>query len=271
MPPRENVENPELVSAQAGALHSPSRSLRSSHKKKEESLDVATTKAPWLEEGSAANEQSHGTQRTVKLDSKSDFQSALRAAASDDDPDGFEGDGTRAARAMIQAFGGLQVGSKRYLTAPNRALSTIREATGNEDTEDAEGQVVDDDSRFETSTSDTVLTGAEEGRDDSVLSTMKKAVKQFRVPNRGKQSTAVADSHDNPATKSPIHKESTPRTDDEIETAGTAFLDVIGKSLGLRYVVIRWNIIGSACSLTSCQLDKGTCGWGKASSWIPAP
>jgi hypothetical protein len=240
MPPRDTAETSDIISSQAGALHSPSRSLRPPHQKKGESHEVAVTKAPWLDEATTTDSEPRTAHRTVKVDSKSDFQSALRAAASEEDPDGFEGDGTRAARAMVQAFGGLQSGSKRFLTAPNRALSTIREAADNEDNEDHDGPAIDDDSRVTTSTLETVPISADTENGDSVVSTVKKAVKQFRVPNRGKQNPSeTAEIKDVTSVKRAVETESMPRTDDEIETAGTAFLDIIGKSLGLRYDTVQ--------------------------------
>lgn len=244
MPPRENDRTHDLESTQAGTLHSPSRSLRSPHKMREDSVEAATTKAPWLDNEMAATAgvnpvEAPEPKRTVKLDSKSDFQSALRAAASEEDPDGFEGDGGRAARAMIQAFGGsAQSGSKRFLTAPNRALSTIREAADNEDTDDVDCAVVDDESKVTATTFDTNLSDADQSHDGSVLNAVKKSVKQFRVPNRGKPKVTRDIDVDVAPELTKAFRDSTPSTDDEIETAGTAFLEVIGKSLGVRYVII---------------------------------
>jgi hypothetical protein len=242
MPPRENDRTQDFESTQAGTLHSQSRPLRSPHKMREDSVEAATTKAPWLDNEKATTgvDPIHvpESKRTVKLDSKSDFQSALRAAASEEDPDGFEGDGGRAARAMIQAFGGsAPSGSKRFLTAPNRALSTIREAADNEDTDDIDFALADDESKITSTTFDTNLSDADQSHDDSVLNAVKKSVKQFRVPNRGKPKLArdPDDAVESELTKA--FRDSTPSTDDEIETAGTAFLEVIGKSLGVRYVI----------------------------------
>jgi hypothetical protein len=241
MPPRGNDRTQDFESPQAGTLHSPSRSLRSPHKAREDSVETATTKAPWLDDTKVKPGvdpvEAPESKRTVKLDSKSDFQSALRAAASEEDPDGFEGDGGRAARAMIQAFGGsAPSGSKRFLTAPNRALSTIREAAGNEDIDDVDCALVDDESKVTASTFDTNLSDADQSHDDSVLNAVKKSVKQFRVPNRGKPELAHDVGVDFESELTKTCRDSTPSTDDEIETAGTAFLEVIGKSLGVRYV-----------------------------------
>lgn len=240
MPPRDDVGNIELVSSQAGTLHSPARTLRPPHNKKTETLDGASTKAPWMEEEGAIAIPPSGDKpeikRTVKVDSKSDFQSALRAAASDEDQDGFEGDGGRAARAMIQAFGGgLQSGSRRFLTAPTRALSTIREAADNEDADDGDAPGFEDESKLTLLTSETSGSAdVDPISDDSVLNTLKKPVKQFRVPNRGKPRLADADTQEVHELPRPVNRESIPKTDEEIETAGTAFLEVIGKSLGVR-------------------------------------
>jgi hypothetical protein len=172
--------------------------------------------------------------RDVKIDSKNDFQSALRAAASDDDFDRPESDGAEAAQAMIQAFSSIGGGSsRRWMTAPSRGLSTIRETDdgesfGNKTRENVESRL-NEQSETDSFDSEFVLDGP------------KRNVKQMRVPKLQKSATL------NPATMAALKPEpqemhsidsssTLPRSDEEIENAGTAFLDVIGKSLGIRYV-----------------------------------
>jgi hypothetical protein len=149
---------------------------------------------------------------------------------------------------MVQALSGMQSGSKRFLTAPNRALSTIREAADHEDNEDHDAPAIDDDSRVTASTFETVSSSTDAGNRDSVVSTVTKAVKQFRVPNRGRLNPAKAmEMLDVQAVERGVDTMSTPGTDDEIETAGTAFLDIVGKSLGLRYAVVQLAFAEDLC------------------------
>lgn len=231
LPARDELGGFDLLSPQAGALHSPPKSPLSPNRR-HEPLDP-NAKAPWVEELglNLKNDQQldNAAQTKVKLDSKSDFQSALRAAASEDDGDGFEADGSRAARAMIQAFGGMQGGSRRWMTAPSRALSTIRE------TEDA------DEPDFFGSEDDTLSSSSERrkeaGDDEMVLRNVKAKVKQFRRPKVGRDRDKPKPVPED-AVQEIKPKESppqlVPKTDEEIETAGNAFLETIGKSLGVR-------------------------------------
>jgi hypothetical protein len=171
--------------------------------------------------------------RDVKIDSKNDFQSALRAATSDDDFDRPESDGAGAAQAMIQAFGGIGVGSnRRWMTAPSRGLSTIRESDDGESFGNKMRENVESfsDEQAETDSFDSEL----------VLNATKRTVKQMRVPKLQKSATlnptTMASLKSEPKELLPMDSSNTLPRDEEIENAGTAFLDVIGKSLGLRYV-----------------------------------
>jgi hypothetical protein len=186
---------------------------------------------------SAATLSSHSATKKMdlKLDSKSDFQSALRAAAAaEDDFDHIETDGAKTAKAMIQAFGGAS-GSRRWMTAPVRALSTISEA---EDGDDLDGAM---EAAAQSASPSPLVPITEVGKEqlDTTIrrAAPKRAVKQMRIPKslkkQGEENTPVERPS---AITSETRQTSLPRTDREIESAGTAFLDVIGKELGIRYV-----------------------------------
>ena len=180
----------------------------------------------------------------IKIDSKSDFQSALRAAvAAEDDFDKPEGDGSRSAKAMIQAFGGTNTGSRRWMTVPTRALTTIREGDDTDIEEAARGaegvsreKTVESSPLAPNKNTDTLDNEIERNRP-------KTSVKQMRIPRGRKSSsttfdlssiefndTGVTSFEESVAESKP---QSVPKTDEEIESAGTAFLDVLGKNLGV--------------------------------------
>ena len=180
--------------------------------------------------------------KELKVDSKSDFQSALRAAtAAEDDFDRPESDGSRSANAMIQAFAGNSTGNRRWMTAPSRALSTIREM---DDTDVDEPIVGGREETLGIEEPDTPQSSEAMASLDSeiVLNQPKSSVKQMRIP-RSRKSVASFDfnlieeetpSDDSPEDISPPKAQLVPKSDDEIESVGTAFLDVIGKSIGVR-------------------------------------
>lgn len=168
--------------------------------------------------------------RDVKIDSKTDFQSALRAAELDNDIDRPEGDGAAAAKAMIQAFSGNITGSKRWMTAPSPALSTIRETEDSDDLEDLAGSVVP--SRIPVQEMDIL-------DQEFSLNAVKRPVKRMRVPNLKSTTLNMAtvskplDAKDT----TPVFSSNTVPKSDDIEKVATPFLDIIGESLGLRYVI----------------------------------
>jgi hypothetical protein len=123
--------------------------------------------------------------KELKIDSKSDFQSALRAASSaEDDFDRPESDGSRAAKAMIQAFGGPSSGNRNWMTAPTKGLTTIRES----DDTDAE-------ERTTPTTKDeaTVTTQAESSSTSSVA---KETMDEEMMLNRTKKSEFKSNTYD---------------------------------------------------------------------------
>jgi hypothetical protein len=61
----------------------------------------------------------------------------------------------------------------------------------------------------------------------------------MRIPKSLKKEGEENSPVERPTTiTSEDRQNSLPRSDHEIESAGTAFLDVIGKSLGIRYVLL---------------------------------
>jgi hypothetical protein len=111
------------------------------------------------------------------------------------------------------------------MTAPNRSLSTIKES------EDA------DDLDIPTTSTGAAQTISKDPLDSEIhVGGPKKPVKQMRIPkrtNRLQQDSEPALERPKPLTDETRQK-SIPQTDQEIESAGSAFLDVIGKSLGMR-------------------------------------
>ena len=123
------------------------------------------------------------------------------------------------------------------MTAPlSSALETIRE----DDDSDALDKIL---KQEEVQLAPTLLTiprrGKSRNEEDSldtelVVRQTKSSVKQMRVPHL-KKATAPSDNsivEDVPSSGRSSPVKSLPGTEDEIVDAGTAFLDVIGKSLG---------------------------------------
>jgi hypothetical protein len=168
----------------------------------------------------------------IRIDSKSDFQSALRAAAalSGDDFDRVQNDEAEAAHAMIKAFGGVSnTGGRLWMTAPTaRALDTIRE--GDDDAEPL----------LEDSFSNALVTKIESPAEDeihtmdeqTVRQGQKKGVRQFRIPHSKKEKLDGDTSSTIASVDTHLTSNSVPMSDD-IESVGLPFLDVIGRSLGM--------------------------------------
>ncbi|ACI65622.1 predicted protein [Phaeodactylum tricornutum CCAP 1055/1] len=163
-----------------------------------------------------------------KVDSKSDFQSALRIATSEDDSDiSIENTGVKRAAAMIQAFNGASRGNRKWMTAPAIALSTIKES------EDADAN---DSEIFEERQQMKLSSYSRDSLDDEIVlnSDNKVRPKQMRVPKVQKSEVSnVIGTSTVIETPTELSKANIPQSDLEIERAGVAFLDVIGKSLGL--------------------------------------
>ena len=138
----------------------------------------------------------------------------------------------------LQKFaGGLGLGKKnrKWMTLPSNALATIREDNDvghNERGAQKAGVAL---------RSNSPLTGMNTASplDPELVRRGKKTkVKQFRVPKLKKNSpTPESSAPEPPAYDAPLESQqgkNTLVTDEEIESAGTAFLDVIGKNLGYK-------------------------------------
>ena len=115
--------------------------------------------------------------------------------------------------------------NRPWATAPTaRALSTIQESDDGDDSDtNLEGGILQTSASMEIDS----RTGEETGAtgDEVVRKTKKKGVRQFRIPHVEKEKR---EEDTISSTTSSV-----PQSDDEVETAGLPFLDVIGKSLGI--------------------------------------
>lgn len=175
-------------------------------------------------------------QEEIKLDSKTDFLSALRASHAAEDGD-FDmpksNDESSNSGPRIQSLGALgRAPSRRWMTLPPNALSTISETDAIDEEEEAEKP--------------TKKLGDKEDKlsSEMVITDHKTSVKQMRVPKVRKPRSADASS--GMATLSGLetleHAANSldeeknlviPQSDEEIQSAGSAFLDSIGQSLGM--------------------------------------
>lgn len=237
VPPREDTAILEFIPP--NDIQAPSSPKQSSiHNFSTGSINTSL-ESPWEPNGKVPGS------KDIKIDSKTDFQSALRAAASEDDPDGAESDGGIAARAMIQAFNGTSAGNRRWMTAPSPALSTIRE------TDDIDEEINAKDSEAKLTSTDPSLDQNQASVDgEIVLNAKKRPVKQFRVPKLKKAgNTAESKTLESIRKKDLFQPEEESSqlsmsqsstipsllcSDDEIESVEKGFLDVIGKSLGVK-------------------------------------
>lgn len=180
--------------------------------------------------------------KDVKIDTVADFQNAMEAGLTEMDC-GEQSDEVNASAAsalsMIQALGSNPRGSRRWLTAPNPALTTIQESVEVDDTETGRRKRME--KRKEESSLD--QNNGVIGSFDSELvlkSLPRGSVKQMRVPKVKKANNVqipkeeiVANQTKEDGVNINLRKALVPKSDDEIENAGAAFLDVIGKSLGI--------------------------------------
>lgn len=170
----------------------------------------------------------------VKIDSKSDFQSAMREAMADLDDERKEPSkvdrGARRAQAMIQSYGSLG-GNRRWMTAPSHVMSTILESgdDGDSDHEVEDGIVVDDHTQSHTATTNDSLDY------EMVLKPEeRRKPKQMRVPTNLRKAATIDAFDYSKASAKTFGSVGVPQTDQELETAGQGFLDSLGKRLGLR-------------------------------------
>ena len=180
---------------------------------------------------------SHGPKSSdLKIDTVSDFRSALEVGTQEAggvDPvyEGTTSSGARAAMAMITAFGGAQVGSRRWMTAPAPGLATIRE--------DSDG---DEDASPSSNKGETPLQAKEPplGPLDAldtelVLRPSGSSVKQMRVPKVKKSATPVENGSLQSVSGNDVDSKvcGTSKQDSDDIATGESFLDVIGRSLAL--------------------------------------
>jgi len=152
---------------------------------------------------------------TQKIDSRADFESNLLTASSD-----FLIEDSFSSLAGSSRAGGR----RKWMTLPSSALAPIREDL---DTDNPEEGILQTD-LFPTSDG--------RGSDESISKDMikkgkKQSVKQMRIPTRKKVSSIYTTQFEEPSTVSAEGRKVI-TTDEEIESAGTAFLDVIGENLG---------------------------------------
>jgi hypothetical protein len=274
--PREELGDRDLLSSLAGELAGPKRGKRAPSTTRSEnafgsslmpfspfSAEFAKTSGgPSPEEITTEKTSIEGTssrKSDFKIDSKSDFQSALRAvqADSEEDVDRVERDSTRAADAMMQGFTGLPNKSSRskFFTMPavrsgGLGLAVIREQAGLSTIEESEDG---DDSDAFTGEGLGLLpqfrgteVPSKEQKDpfdnSAAIQNLKQGRKQFRIPNINKEKKEEPEvekkeeiTTETEASAPPVPSV-VPNSDEEIETAGLPFLDVIGQSLGLGYV-----------------------------------
>jgi hypothetical protein len=175
-------------------------------------------------------------QPDVKVDSVSDFRSALQAGSTemDGNDEVYEGpasSGASAAIAMIRAFSGNPVGSRRWMTAPSPNLATITEDY------DGDGEGGPNVSREELPAPESRKpAGPLDSLDTELfLRPTGSSVKQMRVP-KTKKSVVAKESNGLPSTadiEGSATVSSLAKPDAEIGSSGTSFLDVIGHSLAL--------------------------------------
>ena len=201
--------------------------------------------------------------QNVKVDTKSDFQSFLRAANNNlDEEDDIvkpeegssgkksKGGGSAAANAFVQAFGGISASSnRRFMTAPAPTLPSIAEGVDDSSSSNLAYDVPDSPIRqrdaIPIQPSVNVLHDSTGDGDGDIFSTLTtRPTRKMRVPqlSRGgslnleterklKDRDAKADS----ALRSP----KVPKSGEEMEKLGDAFLDTLGASLGMRYASLR--------------------------------
>lgn len=190
-----------------------------------------------LSSRSMPTETSTSEDKEFRVDTKMDFQSALRAAAREPDED-TESDGAKRAKNMIVAFGSA-TGSRRWMTAPVGALSTINESEDGDDLD-----AIADEGPGIGGLAPLASIGEKFSKDqldnEMHLNSSKKP-KQMRIPKRKNQEQQENPTEDPEplvarptALTSETRQKSIPQSDQEIAEAGTAFLDVIGKSIGMR-------------------------------------
>ena len=138
----------------------------------------------------------------IKVDSVTDFRSALKAGFEEVDDDGpfYDGSstGSNAALALVKAYSGPQAMSRRWMTAPSPGLATIREDGDDEGDSNANALLELPQTRKARGPLDSLDT-------ELYINPAKSTVKQMRVPNLRKKTdsqdtnTVQAESPEAPA------------------------------------------------------------------------
>jgi hypothetical protein len=240
---------------------------------RQESKPNAKLEKPFLAKSKSAGAVPSSTQPSW-VDSVNDFKTALESGYREETEsdelihDSGSSIGNAAAQAMIKAFSGPAVGSKRWMTAPAPNLATI--------SEDAAG----DASAYDQVESQKNLGPLDSLDTELFLKPSKVKPKQMRVPNlktkgaQSKDDTDVAPNNqeedkpngpmledlslskarvgsDGDSTEEStveekgknrpravkVRQNTLPTTDDEIESAGISFLEAIERNFGLRQVM----------------------------------
>lgn len=189
--------------------------------------------------GSDDSDEQHSPNTPTKVDTKSDFQSFLRAANAsfDDDLDkvsvntgkrNVNSSANASANSFAKAFSGISTGGK-FSTAP--PLHTILEG-GNDSSSNLVG--LDD-----LLCSSGMIDAAFDARNDGIVSSFPtQSTKKMRVPQLRKTGSLNMDIEkplaiDKQNDSEPIIPK-VPKSSEEIEELGEGFLDSIGARLGLR-------------------------------------
>jgi hypothetical protein len=182
------------------------------------------------------HDESKPSADTIKMDSMTDFRALLergnREASNDDAPyEASTSSGSKAATAMIKAFGGMSAtGNRRWMTAPAPGLPTIREDS---DVDDSKQTNIDTLQSHKPA-------GPLDSLDSEILRPAPKAsIKQMRVPKVKKNVPPSNDNNELSTAKKEDDGDSMvafPQdSGSEIENTGTGFPDG-GQDLALMYV-----------------------------------
>ena len=158
--------------------------------------------------------------KALKIDTKNDFQIALNSSLSPSSGN------------PVGSISGPAANRRKWLTAPSSSLATIQE----------DNDKLDERLDVDVINSSTDANEHCDELDSELFKTKTNKVKQMRVPNLTSSNNPDAPLHDDTIMPGPtiLNKDDdveqlskvVPKTDQEIENAGTAFLDMIGKNFG---------------------------------------
>eukprot|EP00804_Cyclotella_cryptica_P022229 CCRYP_017931-RA/>CCRYP_017931-RA protein AED:0.02 eAED:0.02 QI:5792/1/1/1/0.8/0.81/11/115/2214 len=186
--------------------------------------------------------------RGVKVDTRNDFMSAMREAAATEGLDEIGGTKDRPSSHLLNSFGSLSnlgpsSNKRRWMTLP--AMATIQESDTEDNRIGTQESSLTSQSSFDSEKKSPSLDT------ELIVHGEKAKPKQFRVPQLAKvdhtsgissfldslssQSMKTENKVTVPTTSSQLseHNSTLSANDDDIESAGTAFLDTISQSMGL--------------------------------------